>query len=205
MTTDQNIQAMKNAQIESAQKIRAGLEDSQAIWNKNDLKGAMNDVEKPITVKSDPTLNRVANGFKKAALNLASTADKNLPGLLDVRQGIDSLIDKEFPSNIYSKDTPIGQYVRNFRQALNEEIASRLPDGTLPDGSTFKGELRRQSLLYDAIDNAAANGPKVGEAVNPTINRVKGALNTPTGKLIKRVAPYIGAGALGAATEKLIP
>src|SRR5579862_6505687 len=45
---------------------------------------------------------------------------------------------------------------------------SKIPDGKLPDGSTFKGELRKQTLFYRAIDNTA---PKVGKEGSTIISR----------------------------------
>lgn len=199
-TFDKNIQLMKDAQKTSAEKIRSGLEQSNAIWNQNDLRGVMDKVEKPITIKSDATLNRTVDNFKKAALKIASGADKKTVGLLDVRQGIDALIEKEFPKNIYTKDSPIGQYVRNFRRAINDHIESMIPDGKLPTGESFKGELRRQSVLYDAIDNVAEKAPKVGESANTLIQKGK--------KFVKEhpIITGIGAGAIGGGTiKKILP
>lgn len=172
-TFDQNIQAMKSAQKTSATAIRSGLEKSDAIWNQNELKGVMDSVEKPLTIKSDSTLNKTAENFKKAALNIANKAEKKTVGLLDVRQDIDDLINKEFPKNIYTKDTPIGQYVRKFRQAINDHIESKIPEGKLPNGQSFRGELRRQNLLYNAIDNVAEKAPKVGESARPILGRIR--------------------------------
>ena len=167
-TFDQNIKLMKQAQADSAGKVRAGLQDNQSIWNKNGLKSILEDVKKPITVKNDATINKIADGFKKAALDLADNVSKKEVGKLDLRQNLDTLIDKEFPKNIYTKDTPIGQYVRSVRQALNDWL-----DKDLQDGTTIKAEFRKQSLLYNAIDNVAEKAPKVGESARPIAGKIK--------------------------------
>jgi len=168
---DENIKLMKASQKKSAESLRSGLKSSDAIWNENDVKGSLAKIEKPITIKSDPVINRQAENFKNAVVALAQKADKKAVGILDLRQQLDQLIEKEFPSNIFHKDTPIGQYVRKVRQALNDMAESKLPDGKLPGGGTLKGELRRQSLLYDAIDNVSAKAPKVGESARPTLKK----------------------------------
>lgn len=191
---DEQIAKMKYSQKNSFDKVRSGLEKSDAIWNQNELKGAMDKVEKPITVKSDATLNRTVNNFKKAALQLAEDANKKHVGLLDVRQGVDELIQREFPKNIYTKDTPIGQYVRNFRRAINDLTESKLPDGKLPTGESIKAEWRKENLLYDAIDNVAEKAPRIGES-----NR--GILNKAT-KFAKK-HPIITTGIVGETGRKI--
>lgn len=188
-TFDKNIQLMKDAQKTSAQNLRSGLEQAQGSWNKNDVIHALKGIETPITVKSDPVLTKLAGNFKKAIVGLVNQSEKKPVGLLDLRQGVDDLISKEFPSNIYHKDTPVGQYVRQVRQALNSMAENKLPEGKLPNGQTFRGELRRQSLLYDAIDNVAEKAPKVGESARPIIQKAKGFIQKH---------PYVTAGISGA-------
>lgn len=187
-TFDKNIQLMKQAQQQSAETLRAGLRQAQGSWTRNDVVGALNDIKTPLTIKSDTTLTRLANNFKKAIVDLAVDANKKPEGLLDLRQSVDRLIDKEFPANIYSKDTPVGQYVREVRQSLNSMAESKLPEGKLPNGQTFKGELRRQNLLYDAIDNVAGKAPKAGESARPLIQKTKA--------LVKK-HPYITSAVIG--------
>jgi hypothetical protein len=165
---DLAVQNMKDGITESAQKVRQGLEESPAIWNKNELKGEINKIPEPITVKSDATLHNTFVNFKRAVLQTADKADKRAVGILDTRQGLDKLIESEFGPAIYDKSNPMSQVVRNFRNTLNDFAEAKLPDGKLPDGSSFKGELRKQSLLYRAIDNAA---PKVGKEGTNIISR----------------------------------
>lgn len=173
-TFDKNIQLMKDVQKQSAQDLRAGLKETKGTWNRNDVVGALNSVKSPLTIKSDATLTRLANNFKKAIVDISASINKSTEGLLDLRQGVDDLIDKEFPANVYHKDTPVGQYVRQVRQTLNKMIEDKLPEGKLPNGQSFRGELRRQSLLYDAIENVADKAPKEGESARPVIQKVKG-------------------------------
>lgn len=185
---DKNIQLAKDAQKTSANELRSGLQTAKGSWSRNDVVSSLNNIKTPITIKSDPTLTRLANNFKKAIVNIASNSDKKPVGLLDLRQGVDDLIEKEFPSNIYSKDTPVGQYIREIRTALNDMAESKLPEGKLPNGSTFKTEMKRQHLLYDVIDNLAEKAPKQGESARPIIQKAKGLL---------KKHPYISTAVLG--------
>lgn len=206
-TFDQNIQAMKDFQKASAEKVRAGFQEADKAeplnFTKTQFKGQLgnvaNSVEKPITIVGDSE--KIATKFKKAIMKMVDDGsvkvgnetlkvDASREGLLNLRQGLDQIINDQLPSNIYSKDTPLGQYVKNFRKAITDFTESKIPDGKLPDGSSFKGELRKQSLLYDAIDNVAEKAPKTGENARPGLNKAKKILNKP---IIK-----YGLGALGA-------
>ena len=156
------------------QKIRAGLEESEAIWNKNELKARISKVERPISVKSDTTLNRQADNFNKAIFKLADEADKKAVGILDVRQKFDDLVKKEFP-NLYDKEmTPTRLYVSRVRQSLNEFAESRIPEGRLPDGTKVTEELRRQHLMLDAKENIAEKAISVVDV--PATKRAMNAL-----------------------------
>jgi len=161
-----NISSLSEASYSIGKKIRIGLEQSDAIWNKNELKSKLSTIEKPITVKSDATINNQANNFTKAVMKLADEADKKPVGILDVRQEFDQLVQKEFP-NIYDKEmTPMRQYISSMRKTLNEFAESKLPEGKLPDGTTMKEELRRQHLMLDSIENIAE---KTANAVDASI------------------------------------
>jgi hypothetical protein len=159
---------MQQGIAHSATKVREGLKSSDAIWNQNELKGALSKIHEPITVKSDVTLHNTFNNFRRAVLDLAGNAQKKTVGILDVRQKLDKLIESEFGPTIYDKTNPMSRVIRDFRSTLNDFAESKIPDGKLPDGSSFKGELKKQSLLYRAIDNAA---PKVGKEGSTAITR----------------------------------
>lgn len=165
---DVAVHNMQQGIAESATKVRQGLQSSDAIWNQNELKSVLGKIQEPITVKSDATLHNTFNNFRRAVLDLASTADKKTVGILDVRQRLDKLIESDFGPTIYDKTNPMSNVIRNFRSTLNDFAESKIPDGKLPDGSGFKAELKKQSLLYRAIDNTA---PKVGKEGSTAITR----------------------------------
>lgn len=167
-TPDVAVFNMQKGIAESARKVRTGLESSDAIWNKNELKSTLNGIQEPLTVKSDATLHNTFNNFKRAVLQIADKASKKTVGILDTRQGLDKLIEEELGPTIYDKSNPLSKVVRDFRSTLNDFAESKIPDGKLPDGSGFKAELKKQSLLYRAIDNTA---PKVGKEGENIIKR----------------------------------
>lgn len=161
-----NISALKETSKELGQKIRTGLEQSDAIWNKNELKSELKKIEKPITVKSDATVNKMADNFTKAILQLADDANKKPIGILDIRQQFDELISVEFP-NLYDKDmTPMRQFISKMRVTLNKFAESKLPEGQLADGTLMTQELRKQHLMLDASENIAE---KTASAVDSSI------------------------------------
>lgn len=160
-----NINLLKNGISESATKVRADLQGSKAIWNQNELKGALqknvlNKIEKGvpgfITVKSDASLNSQAQNLVGAVNDLAVYSNRHPTGLLDIRQAFDDAVEKEYGTNIFSKTDPKGNVVRAIRQTLNDLVEFKAP------GS--KAEMRNQSLLYDAIDNIASKAPKSQES-----------------------------------------
>ena len=162
----ENITSLAETSQEIGQKIRGGLEQSEAIWNKNELKSKLSSIEKPITVKSDRTINNQADNFTKAVLKLAEETDKKAVGILDIRQEFDNLIQREFP-NLYDKEmTPMRQYISGMRRTLNKFAESKLPEGKLPDGTMMRTEMRRQHLMLDAIENIAE---KTASAVDTSV------------------------------------
>lgn len=194
-----NIQRLSEEVGRSSDELREGLRSSNAIWNRNELKSVLNKVEKPITVKSDKTLSNQAEYLKQAALDLAEKANKKTEGILDLRQQLDDLINQEFP-NIYDKDlTPMRLYVRQFRQALNDFGASKMPNGMLPNGKSVKDTWRYQHLLITAKDNIAEKAPSIGSTVAkrfgekyPTLKKV-GGVAAGIG-----ISSAVGAGVYGA-------
>ncbi len=120
----------------------------------------------------DKTLNVV--------LDKAKGADKKLSGLLDVRQAFDKEVEKQYP-NLYNSEamTPIKQAVMATRRAINDLIEAKLPNGTTLDGVPFKASLKKQSLLYDAIENTASKSAKIGS------NILTRAAKTKVGKAVQ--------------------
>lgn len=162
LKTTEPIKATGQLQVgiaKEANMLRGGLRQSKAIWNKNELIGAINKIEKPHLLSGD-----VEKAFTKtlqATLKESEKSSKTLEGLLDVRQKFDRIVAKQYPK-LYESDTlsPIKIAVKETRRAINKLIEAKLPDTA--QKAEFINSLRKQSLLYDAIDNVATKVPKVG-------------------------------------------
>lgn len=184
------VKNMQKGIEESANTARAGLKNSKAIWNVNELKGKINQIELPISVKSDQTLLNTFENTKKAVLKLAEDANRTPDGLLDMRQHLDRLMEDNFGSRIWNREDGVSQVYKSFRTALNNLADSKVTDGAL------KAALKKQSLLYDAIDNVAPkiklgnvfaqfakNNPKITKAIKYGATAVIG------GEAVKHVIP----------------
>lgn len=178
---------MQNGIADEATKLSQGLESTGATYTQSQVKGALNKIEPPTMIASDQTLNKAYGLVKDKMVSLVGSGGK-LSDLLQARRNFDSFIQKQFP-NLYNSDTltPMRSAIKDIRSALNNVIDSRLPDGKLPDGTSFKESLKKQSLLYDAIDNAAAKVDKVGSnkvsrfvKAHPTAVKVGSALTGGT-------------------------
>jgi hypothetical protein len=156
---ESNILKTGDAISNQGDALRKELENSDAIWNSNELKGRMNDVSVPDPVKNDSVLNKNVGSLKKAVITLAKDADKKPPGLLDLRQNVDSYIQDNYGKNFFDKGRnadPFHQYVYNLRDELNNFAADKLPDGKLSDGTTYKDALLNQHHLINAQDEMTA-------------------------------------------------
>lgn len=179
------VSKMQDGIQEKATALSSGLEKTGAIYSKSQIVGALNKIEPPTMIASDATLNRAYGLVKDKMVSLVGNGGK-LSDLLDARRGFDQFVAKQFP-NLYNSDTltPMRSAISDIRGSINSVIESRLPDGKLPDGTSFRDSLKQQSLLYDAIDNAS---PKVGKPGTNVISQFVKAHPT---------AAKVGAGVIG--------
>jgi hypothetical protein len=173
---------MQDGIATEANTLRSGLKQSKAIWNRNELMGAINKNEQPHLLSGD-----IKKAYEKSlnlALKEAEKSPKSLDGLLDVRQNFDRIVAKQYP-NLYASDTltPIKSAVMDTRRAINSLIESKLPETA--DKAAFVQSLRTQTKLYEAIDNVATKVPKVG---TNALSKFKGS---HTGKALKYAAEGI--------------
>jgi hypothetical protein len=146
------------------------------------------DVNAPdfINVKSDATNLNKFNNFKNSIIKLAEDTPKTQEGKLDLRQNFDAIVKRAFPK-LYEKDSEMLPVVRAFRNTLNKFTEQGLPEGKLADGTTFQDAMKKQTLLYDAIDNVSAKVPKVGSNI---LTRAEAAIKRHP--IVTGVAAYEG-------------
>lgn len=153
---NQNIQSLrKEIGRISESEIRPYLKANDAIFNENIINSRLKKIETPDLFKADPVMDRTYNLVRQRAMDVIKKNKKNMTGLLDARQEFDRLVDKEFPRLYDSeRDTVIKRAITDMRNEMNDFIADSLPEGA----AKFKGKLRQQSLMYEAIENIAEKG-----------------------------------------------
>ena len=185
ITPGDPIASLKNLNqgvADEATNFRSAVGEQGGTWSTSNIQGVADGVKIPLAIKDSAEMTQV-NNIKDYVVNLADQAEKTAGGALDVAQGFRQGINSEFGENVWGKGTPIASYIRNMNKALNDFIPNLLPDGTLPDGTTIADSFKKQTLLYNAMDNIQV--PKLGStnlsrwmSSNPLVTKiVKGALH----------------------------
>lgn len=157
---------IKQGIANEATQLRNAVGTQGGTFSPANIKGVLNDVKIPLAIKGTAEMASV-NNINEYVANLADQVEKNAGGALDLSQKFRQGINSEFGDNVWGKNTPIGNYIKNVNQALNGFISQLLPDGTLPDGSLIKDSFAKQSQLYNILENIQL--PKVGDSlINPT-------------------------------------
>lgn len=162
---------------QEANKLIEGVGNRGGTWSINNLDGAVNKTKIPLGVKG--VSDAQVEGVKSYVSTLGKDTPKNAGGALKLAKQFRATINDEFGENIWYKDTPIAKYVRSVNKTLNGFAESLLPDGQLADGSLFSDSMRKQTKLFEALDNVVAKTPKVGTSIlSKSKNAVKGVLKT---------------------------
>ena len=157
---------IKNGIATEAKNLRTAVGTQGGTFSTANIKGVLNDVSVPSAIKGGAEMNQVKN-IKDFVTSIANKVDKNPQGALDLAQQFRQNINSEFGENVWGKATPIGNYIKNVNKALNDFISTRLPNGTLPDGTLIKDSFAKQTQLYNILDNIQI--PKLGDQlVTPT-------------------------------------
>lgn len=159
-TGAENISRVKNALTTEADTLQKKVSTIKQPVSVKGVTTWLDGVEKPIEIKSDDTLNRkfdiTKNSLRKILTKNIGDGG-NVSTLLKSRKEFDSLVDREFPTLYDRENAPFRSAVKSMRDALNNAI-----EANLPDGFGYKESLKKQSLMYDAIDNIA------GKSANET-------------------------------------
>ena len=138
---------------------------------------------------------RVAERVAKKAKELMSQNPSTAQGLLESRKQLDSWIRLQKGQKAFdpAMENALSVSVRTVRQTMNDTIGKAVPSVAV------KNELRKQSLLYDALDNIA---PKAAAEANTAIARAwQNAVKVLPfrGVANHELALLFGVGGLGAA------
>lgn len=180
--------SLSSAAENEASQLRDNLAPASGTWSEKNLQGAINKTKIPLAIKNTAEMTQVKN-INDFVMELANGVDRDAGGTLDLSKVYRQQINNEYGENIWGKDTPIANYIKNLNHSLNDFTVSRLPEGKTPNGDVFKDIMKKISLLYNARDNISL--PKVGKQ---TSTNIVGKLAKPVGGLLKRAADYVGAG-----------
>lgn len=155
----QNISSTNDEITKIGGDTSQALKNSKAIWNSNELKGVANKVEIPDPVKNEPTMARNAASLRRAISSLGDEASKKADGTQDVLQNFDKYVKQNYGENFFGKGRnadPFHSYVFSLRDGLNDWAASKLPEGELPSGESYRDARLRQYNLINAKDEMTA-------------------------------------------------
>jgi hypothetical protein len=139
-------------------KITAKAEDTEKMVKKYDqlyspaelepyLQAAKNDTS--IMFAKEKTIENAYDSVIDKFKEILGKKDNTLSGALEARKELDKFIKSKF-GDVFDRnagDMPRANAIKDVRKAVNDYIAD-----TLPAGDKFKGLLKEQSLMYDAID-----------------------------------------------------
>lgn len=182
----ENIDSVSEAISTEAKSLADSLGKNNVIFNKKQLGAKLNAIEPPAMVQSDQQLSNAYAMAKQKFMAFVDEEPKNMTGLLSARQKFDAWISREYP-NIWEdpRTKPLQRAFKDMRNSANDFIAEKLPEG-----SKFLSSLRKQSLMFDALDNMAER------AVKENMSKAVGF--TKKYPLVKEVAKYASGGVLGA-------
>lgn len=164
-TFSDKVNAVQDGISSTAKELRTNLSgDIQAILSPEDL----TNLEKTIKteISKNPVLvgdagtqaQRIFDHFKEL---LPKGKDITMNEVLDARQGLDRWIEKIKGTNAFDPKTEnaFSTALRAVRQGANNIMESKVPDAGV------KKLLRKQTLLYDAVENLS---PKAAKEVGST-------------------------------------
>lgn len=156
-TFTDKVNATRDAVSSMADKLQKAVVTSgkDRIYPFQELSKAIDGVDMPIAIKSDPVLERQFGLAKDAALKIAKDNGGKISNLFDARKEFDELVAKQFPTLYERTNAPMRDAITGVRGAMNDFIESHLPEG-----SGFKESLQQQSRLFKAIDNMAPKAAK---------------------------------------------
>lgn len=151
-TYQQNFLNIQDETTRIGKELEEGLQGSAGTWSKTNVIGKVREAEVPIAVRNIEGSKQVKD-IEKYVGNLADKAEKNPLGAYKLSQEFRSNISKVYGENIWEKDTPIANYIRDVNRKLNDFVESVLPEGKTATGLSYKEAQAQRSALINAMDN----------------------------------------------------
>ena len=197
-TVQQNYNIIADHNIKLAQKLEQDLGKRRLFTSSSQVSKNIDDAvtklvqENPVIVgNAEKTAQRIAQKAKE----LVKAQPQTPQGILKARKELDAWVRSQKGSKIFDPEmeNTLSVSVRTVRQSMNDSISKYVP------GVKVKSELKRQSLLYDALENM---GPKAAIEKNSAIARAwQNAVRALPfrGVANQELALAFGIGGLGAA------
>ena len=169
----ENISNLKKAIVDTADQLKQGVKDYDVFYNPKKLGeklgGLMNSTERELTFAGDEAAEKAYQAAIDVFMKTAKKKSGLLSGLLDARKEFDRIAEKSL-SGAFEKDAPKQLAFRDIRTAINNFIADHVPENV-----PVRDLLKKQSLMYDAIDNMAGREAKnVGKnAITKAVETIK--------------------------------
>jgi hypothetical protein len=164
-----------------ANKLKARLKETGAIYNRNTIKGQLN------KMKADKTADLIdaeTKVYDKMITKFNKLGDqkknKGLDGLLEIRQEFDAWAKSNNPNIFENKRGGAYRALTAVRDTINDYINTQVGDDVV------KASLKKQSNLYKIIENIAEKGATNEGKLQPSKLRVG----------VKKLLPWAG-GAVG--------
>ncbi len=192
-----NISATQQVVDDMGKKLKQEViaNGENRIYPFRELESRLQNIERPLLVSSDATLNNAYNRVIGKAMEIIKSNGGKVSNLLDARQEFDGFIARQFP-NLYSSETltPMRQAVKDIRNEITNFTAENLPEVQLRDS------LLTQHKLITAIENMAekASSGEAKEIGSTALDRLAGRHPVVSG-LIKKGTRY-GVEGLGVGT-----
>jgi len=202
-TLSSNITKIKNYIADVSEKeIRPFLRASKAIYNENELKGALSKLIKEIPEGYDDVQKNIYQKVTNLMLTSAKQqAKKTTEGLWDARIAFDNLLEKNFGGGILDtggKITAKKEAALAVRRVVNDIVGSK------SDDELFKAYMKRVHRTYIALENLKE------KQANSVLGKIVKTGKSKTGQFLQK-HPAVKYGAslavpfgLGAAGVKLL-
>jgi len=156
----ENIDAIREKIRVSSEGVGTKLRGNNTIFNKSQVRSALDETkeESRVIFGTDKTLEKNYDAVIDEFIRVLDKHPKNLEGLWAARIEFDKIIKKKFP-NVFEKfggDTVRSNAIQDVREAANNFIAQKLPEG-----SAFREELFTISDMYKARKNVARSAAEL--------------------------------------------
>jgi hypothetical protein len=195
-TNTANIYNLRSEIDKSANEVITGLRKNDAIYNNNQIKSILNQAknseDRQLTLAGDEAAIKAYDGAISVFMKILDRKPKTLSGLLDARKEFDQVAKRSI-KNVFEKDNIKSLAVQDIRRTANEFIAAKLPVG-----HPFLNLLKKQNLMYEAIENISKSTSKdVGT------NLIQRGLSTIKKNPLVSTAAALGAGYVAAKRGQL--